>query len=692
MAQGAGTRRKERKKRPDARDAAARGATTRGGSAGVELALDERSGEAGRAYEARLARSPEGARARKAGGVHYTPMWLARAVTGWTLEPMLRRQRARLRCGGSRWKAGIGILRLRVLDPACGSGNFLLAAHELITRELMDVLGVVPSERTRKERVARAVARRCLFGVDIDPRAVQTARTALAAAAGGDGRESDAPTRKSLERHVVVGNALDWRVDGAQRRVQAGGFDWGRRFVESRSSERFLGSGPFDAVIGNPPFLSQLKSGTTLNRDLAKTIAGWSGGAVKRYADPAGAFLLLATILARRGGRVGMVLPRSLLVTRDAEGVRRRVADLTTPRALWTSDVRVFDAAVDTCALVAEISRPRHGWEGAVSEGHRLHRYEGAEAALHAEPARTFAPAEWAGPTWGPLASDAVNAPWCPIPAGQMGTRMPVLEQGLSERRPGLEIRRMLRDVALATADFRDQYYGLRGAIVENRDLRARKRDGGRFPRVITCGSIDLAHERWGERPTRIHGRVWEAPRADLSVLEREAALGRWARSRLVPKVLLATQTRVLEVIVDEDGTALPCTPVITLVPTRGLDLWRLAAAVASPVACAIAMRDYGGAALSASAIKLSAKQTLTLPVPEDDEAWTRGGDALRRASVADSPAARALALAAFASVMVTAYGLPADQAGAIERWWIGRLPTSREERNDTKPSRSRPE
>lgn len=624
--------------------------------------------------------------------MHYTPMWLARAVAEWTLGPVLRSRSVDLEMGEAPWRAAAGLLRLRVLDPACGSGNFLLAAQKLIAGRVAAALRISPSDRARRARVARAVARRCLFGVDIDPHAVKTARSALARAASGTGGASDARTLDQLRRHVVVGNALDWRVNERQERVRPGGLDWVKRFGDyddDDSVPRGLQSVRFDAVIGNPPFLSQLKAGTALDRDLAKTIAGWSGGAVKRYADPAGAFVLLAAMLARPEGRVGMVLPRSLLVTADAAGLRSRVAGLTLPKVLWTSRERVFDAAVDTCALVVEV-KPLGGRRLPWPESYPLRRYEGAEDTLHAQPPRSILRSAWGGPTWGALASDGANAPWVGLLAGDLGVRLLELAQNRIQVQHG-HSSRMLREVAMATADFRDQYYGLRGAIVEDRDLGARQRASGRFPRVITCGSIDLAHERWGERGTRLHGRAWDAPRADLSVLERDTALRRWARSRLVPKVLLATQTRVLEVIVDEEGTRLPCTPVITLVPTERLDLWRLAAAVASPVACAIARRDYGGAALSASAIKLSAKQTLSLPVPADEEAWARGGEALRRASIADAPAARALALAAFASVMVTAYRLPADQAGAIERWWIARLPATPHDDAPRKSARSRP-
>ena len=97
--------------------------------------------------------------------------------------------------------------------------------------------------------------------------------------------------------------------------------------------------------IGNPPFLSQMAAATT------------RGGASRHgggpYADAAVEFLALAVRLARPdGGRVGLVLPQSIVGARDAGPVRaevERMADLTW--SWWAPRQRHFDAAVNVCAL-----------------------------------------------------------------------------------------------------------------------------------------------------------------------------------------------------------------------------------------------------------------------------------------------------------------------------------------------------
>jgi hypothetical protein len=89
-----------------------------------------------------------------------------------------------------------------------------------------------------------------------------------------------------------------------------------------------------------------------------------------------------------------------------------------------------------------------------------------------------------------------------------------------------------LGDIASFTADFRDQYYGLIGAVS----------DGGDGPPLITSGLIEPGECLWGERSTRFAKQRYDAPRVDVSALS--PTLQRWATQRLAPKILIANQTR----------------------------------------------------------------------------------------------------------------------------------------------------
>ena len=99
-----------------------------------------------------------------------------------------------------------------------------------------------------------------------------------------------------------------------------------------------VANGGFDVVLGNPPYLNQMASATTRG--------GSSPHGGGPYADAAAEFLALAIRLTRPGGRVGLVLPQSLLSARDAEPIRRFIDEHAALRWMWWSDDHVFDASV----------------------------------------------------------------------------------------------------------------------------------------------------------------------------------------------------------------------------------------------------------------------------------------------------------------------------------------------------------
>ena len=144
----------------------------------------------------------------------------------------------------------------------------------------------------------------------------------------------------------------------------------------------------------------------------------------------------------------------------------------------------------------------------------------------------------------------------------------------------------------------------------------------------MTVGLIDPLHGRWGTAATRFAGHRWVAPVVDLDAVARaDPRLARWADARLVPKVVLATQTRVLEPLVDLDGRWWPSVPTIAVTPRSGDpgELWAIAAVLAAPAVSAWALAHYRGTALTRDALKLSATQVLELPLPVDDAAWADG-------------------------------------------------------------------
>jgi hypothetical protein len=163
-------------------------------------------------YEPRAGQLTRTRDLRKSTGAFYTPRTLTSYLVRETLAPLLSGRTADQ------------ILRLRVLDPAMGSGAFLVAACTQLAEAAEEALireGLWHrTDVTSSDRVAlrREIAQRCLFGVDLNPTAVQVARlslwlTTLAA---------DKPLT-FLDHRLVTGNSLVGASPGDVERQPGGG-------------------------------------------------------------------------------------------------------------------------------------------------------------------------------------------------------------------------------------------------------------------------------------------------------------------------------------------------------------------------------------------------------------------------------------------------------------------------------------
>ena len=230
-------------------------------------------------------------------------------------------------------------------------------------------------------------------------------------------------------------------------------------------------------------------------------------------------------------------------------------------------------------------------------------------------------------------------------------------------------------DEAEVTADFRDQYYGLLGAVV---DEDAPDPDAGPSrpptgPPLVTSGAIDPARLLWGSRTVRFGGASFRRPRVDLSRLD--PTLAAWAGRRLVPKVLVATQTRVLEAVADPVGALLPSVPVVTVAAPSDR-VHHLGALVIAPPVVALATLRHAGTGLGGGSLRLAARDVAALPRPAGRAAWDAGAAAFRAAQEAVDPDESRAHLLACGAAMCTAFGV-ADPEPLLA-WWTRRLPPVR--------------
>ena len=345
----------------------------------------------------------------------------------------------------------------------------------------------------------------------------------------GDGRFLTPFTDTATVTGIDIDSATSW-TNGDSLSI-----DWGEQ--------------QFDAVVGNPPFLNQLATSTSRGGR-----SKYGGGP---YADSAAEFLSLAVRLTRPGGRVGLVLPLSMLSTRDVKAIRDDVSRRAALQWMWWSPTLMFDASVRVWAGVWEVGAE----QGAVRRAFGPEFEERPPIAM---------PTQWAG-----LIADTVEAPHTgPV----------------------------LGDIAAFTADFRDQYYGLVGSVSDNVE----------GPPLITSGLIEPNACWWGRRNVRFAKQTFTAPRVEVSSLS--PAMQRWAAQRLVPKILIANQTRRIEAVIDRDGSWLPSVPVISCTTDRLDDV---AAVLHTDAATEWVRYHAAGSGLSATSVRLTARLLASIPVPE---------------------------------------------------------------------------
>ena len=138
---------------------------------------------------------------RKQTGSYYTPPELVRELVESALVPVVEERLAKAKGAAAQEQALLG---LRVLDPACGSGHFLLAAARRIARELARVRSGEEEPSPDDYRHAlRDVIRECIYAVDKNALAVDLCKVALWI----EGHEAGLPL-SFLDHHVRQGDSL----------------------------------------------------------------------------------------------------------------------------------------------------------------------------------------------------------------------------------------------------------------------------------------------------------------------------------------------------------------------------------------------------------------------------------------------------------------------------------------------------
>jgi len=333
---------------------------------------------------------------RKRDGVYYTPEWVTEYIVRQTLGARIADIRSELGLDApstfsdkqlARERKSVGtkprkgerpgpvkayywklaafaqrLERLTVVDPACGSGAFLIQAldflvsqHQWISGERARITG--NSDLFDSDSIRRLILSRNIFGVDINPESVEIARLALWLHTAQPGKPLD-----SLNHNIVCGNSLvpksfldsDFSAGLPRSHLERiNPFDWDAAFPE------VFENGGFDCVIGNPPYVKLQNL-----RKVDGAVADWLVAAKDSTGRPAFestqtsnldvflAFIEKGLSLLAPKGRMGYIAPSTWLVNDYGVGLRTLLAR-TRQLERWVDfgSFQVFNEATTYTAL-----------------------------------------------------------------------------------------------------------------------------------------------------------------------------------------------------------------------------------------------------------------------------------------------------------------------------------------------------
>ncbi|MDP1624355.1 MAG: N-6 DNA methylase [bacterium] len=305
-------------------------------------------------HNAKVEEKPE---VRKAGGVYYTPTYIVEYIVKNTVGKLVEN------------KSPKDVASLKIVDPACGSGTFLLGAYQFLLDWHLNWYSENEPEKAEKNkaivkiengyRLTTAKKKEILLnnihGVDIDAQAVEVTKLSLllkvlenASGQLGLGIERVLP---DLGNNIKCGNSLvgfDYfegqLLPNEEEREIVNPFDWRNEFKE------VFAKGGFDIVIGNPPYA--YRNATEDNvRDYY----------LQNYQSAEGNFELYKFFIEnnlrinREQGLSGIIVSATFLVQPSFQKLRKAILSKSKIIELSPLGPGVFeDATVDTTILLTE--------------------------------------------------------------------------------------------------------------------------------------------------------------------------------------------------------------------------------------------------------------------------------------------------------------------------------------------------
>ena len=322
-------------------------------------------------HQAKVEEKPE---VRKAGGVYYTPKYIVDYIVKNTVGKLVEDKKPK------------EVEKLKILDPACGSGSFLLGAYQYLldwhlkwyidnepdkwakTKQPSIYQGPSPDPNTPNWNLTTSEKKRILlnniYGVDIDSQAVEVTKLSLLLKVlEGESNQTLANQLRmfheralpDLGDNIKCGNSLigsdfyqqqTMMDDEEQYRVNV--FDWEKEFSGIRKA------GGFDAVIGNPPYGADYSE---IEKHFFQSRYIYKKGKPETYIF----FIEKGVSLLRSGGTLGYITPNAWLTNHYGNQIRSYLLDhVALSHVVDLEPVRVFEGAVvDTMIIVLSKGLPK---------------------------------------------------------------------------------------------------------------------------------------------------------------------------------------------------------------------------------------------------------------------------------------------------------------------------------------------
>ena len=248
----------------------------------------------------------EGSGKRKKMGIYYTPSYIVDYIVKNTVGEYIKD------------KTIDEILDVRIVDPACGSGSFLIRAFVDVCRVVEEKLkrGEFGTSVTFDKYGGRlnlgqkaALLTNCIYGVDLDEKAVELAQLNLLLKIL-ENEDANIPNKRlpNLLNNVKNGNSLidDSSVAGDKA------FKWEAQFPD------VFRQGGFDVVVGNPPYGADLKE-----KDRNYLEEKFNLG----NTDTAALFMSLSNRMLKSGGINGFIIPKPFVYSSNWKKVREELLD-----------------------------------------------------------------------------------------------------------------------------------------------------------------------------------------------------------------------------------------------------------------------------------------------------------------------------------------------------------------------------